>query len=264
MQSATFDDFLENIKKRNIDCKYTPENVIKIKFRMEGQERFSRGRTLGWYYDAPQIKRRIEQYQFLLTGISNKGYKTKIIDTNANVFQTSKGLLNWAEIENMKEASRLINFLTNQQIKSESELEQKATSCFNSRMILVSNLNKTQNQINEISDTLQILKTYKKYKPVYDEWKKLKFKGKFEKENANALKKYDDILKKLKAMFPNTKTLPNIEKLENQKNNLINQVQTMNEEYKQVVKELKEIDYARTAINDYMKTVDKNKKQELE
>ena len=88
-----FEDFLEQLKKKNVECIYTPENVIKIKFRLQGQQRFSRGRTLGWYYDEPQLRKRIEQYQLLKTGVSGKSYKTKIIDTSAEIFQNSKGLL---------------------------------------------------------------------------------------------------------------------------------------------------------------------------
>lgn len=72
MQSTSFEDFLEQLKKKNVECIYTPENVIKIKFRLQGQQRFSRGRTLGWYYDEPQLRKRIEQYQFLKTGKSGK------------------------------------------------------------------------------------------------------------------------------------------------------------------------------------------------
>lgn len=77
---------------------------------MQGQQRFSRGRTLGWYYDEPQLRKRIEQYQFLKTGKSGKIYRTRIIDTSTDVFQTSKGLLHWANIKNMQEVSKLINF----------------------------------------------------------------------------------------------------------------------------------------------------------
>lgn len=162
MQSATFDEFLENIRKKEIECVYNPENVIKIKFRMKGQERFSRGRTLGWYYDEPQIRRRIEQYQLLKNGISGRNIRTKIVDTSNDVFQTSKGLLHWADIQNMKEASRLINYLTTHNLHSQEELEKSATSTYNDRMVIVSRLNSYQNRINELSDVIKVLRTYKK------------------------------------------------------------------------------------------------------
>lgn len=59
MESESFDNFLKKLCEKDIECIYTPDNLIKIKFRMtvQGQERFARGKTLGWYYDEPQIRR---------------------------------------------------------------------------------------------------------------------------------------------------------------------------------------------------------------
>lgn len=264
MQSSTFDEFLENIRKKEIECVYTPKNVIKIKFRMKGQERFSRGRTLGWYYDEPQIRRRIEQYQLLKTGVSGKNIRTKIIDTSSNVFQTSKGLLHWADIQNMKEASKFINYLTTHNLHSQEELEKSATSMYNNRMITVSKLNSYQNRIDELSDIIKLLRIYKKYKPVHNQYLHSKSKTKFKKENANALLKYDDVVEKLKQIFTDKK-LPNLEQLEKEKAELISQVKTLNEEYKQIISELEEIEYAQKSVNEYIKTMNKTtSKDELE
>lgn len=264
MQSADFDDFLKNIRAKNIECIYTPKNVIKIKFRMtnDGQERFARGRTLGWYYDEPQIRKRIEQYQLLKTGVSGKKYKTKIIDTSTKVFQTSKGLLHWANIQNMKEASKLINFLTTHNLHSQDELENSATLKYNNRMVIVSKLNQKQNQINELSDIIAMLRTYDKYKPIHDKYREAKNKESFKKENVTALKKYNDIARDLLKLFPDKK-LPNLEKLIKEKDELIAQVKNMNEEYKQIISELKEIEYAQQALNEYLNTVDKSKNQNI-
>lgn len=167
MQSTSFEDFLEQLKKKNVECIYTPENVIKIKFRLQGQQRFSRGRTLGWYYDEPQLRKRIEQYQFLKTGKSGKTYRTRIIDTSTDVFQTSKGLLHWANIKNMQEVSKLINFLSENNMRSESDIENRAAEKYNDRMVIVSKLNRTQNQINDIADVIKLIRTYEKYKPYH-------------------------------------------------------------------------------------------------
>lgn len=266
MQSESFDDFLNKIRSKNIECVYTPDNVIKIKFRMQGQERFARGKTLGWYYDEPQIRKRIEQYLFLKTGVSGRTYRTKIIDTSREVFQTSKGLLNWAEIQNMQEVSRLINFLSTRNIGSEQELENKATSTYNDRMILVASLNKIQGQIDDIYDRIKLLRTYKKYKPVYDGYRKSGMSQKYKKENSSAIQTYERVVENLTELYPD-RHLPSLETLERNRTDLIEQRKQMNEKYKQTVAELKEIEYAQTSINEYMKNIDKSqqkKKDELE
>ena len=265
MESDNFEDFLDRIRKKNIECVYTPENKIKIKFRMQGQERFARGRTLGWYYDEPQIRRRIEQYRFLQTGVSQKAVKTKIIDTSSDVFQTSKGLLHWAEIQNMKETSKIINFLSVNNIRSETELESKATATYNERMMTVMSLNKMQQEIDSLSDTIRLLRAYKKYKPVYDGYKNSNKSKRYFKEHQVDIEKYEGIVRQMNNMYPNKK-IPNLENLESQKRSLIQRRSEMNDTYKRIIAELKEIEFAQTTINDYIKNMNRSqkRKQELE
>lgn len=263
MESSTFEDFLRNIKAKNIECVYRSDNVIKIKFRMPGQERFSRGKTLGWYYDEPQIRKRIEQYQFIKTGVSGKTVRTKIIDTNTEIFQTEKGLLHWAEIENMKEASRLINFLTTHNLQSETELNNAATETYNKRMVLVGKLNQTQSKIQQLNDEIKMLRTYKKYKPYADGLKQASSKRRYEKDNAAELEKYRSIVAELKMYYPNN-VLPNLERLERERSELIADVKTMNEEYRKIVNELKEIEYAQQSIQEYVKGIDGSRKNSHE
>ena len=260
MQSTSFEDFLNKLAGCNIEYKYTPENVIKIKFKLQGQQRFSRGRTLGWYYDEPQLRKRIEQYQLLKTGVSGKSYKTKIIDTSAEIFQNSKGLLHWANIKNMQEAADAINLLTSENYQ---KLESSATNKYNERMVIVSQLNAKQHQIDELSDTIKLIRTYEKYKPIHKKYLSHKDKKQFKKENITALKKYDDAVKNLLTLYPDRK-LPPLDKLEDEKKNLLDEVRKMNERYKQIVAELKEIEFARQSIDDYLNNQKKSHSQDLQ
>lgn len=266
MQSSDFEDFLKKVREKNIECIYTPQNHIKIKFRMtvQGQEKFARGKTLGWYYDEPQIRRRIEQYNLLKNGVSGRTYRTKIIDTSQEVFQTSKGLLHWADLENMKEASKLINFLTTHNLSSEQELDSTATATYNKRMILVAKLNKLQQQIDDKREIIGLLRGYKKYKPIYDEYAQSKNKRRYKKDNAFAIEKYESIVEKMVEMFGKEKKIPNLSNLERERTALIEQRKQMNEEYKSIVEELREIEYAQASINEYMKTINANKSKENE
>ena len=262
MESKDFDDFLEKIRGKNIECVYTPQNVIKIKFRMPGQEKFARGRTIGWYYDEPQIKKRIEQYHILNTGVSGRDIHTKIIDTSKDVFQNSKGLLNWAEIQNMKEASRLINFLSTHQIQSQNEFENKAAMTYNERMAIVAKLNGLQSKIDDIYDCIKDIRKYKKYKPVYDEYRRLGGSPKYKKEHASAIENYENVVKELTEIYPDKK-LPKLETLERQRAELMEQRKTLNEEYKRIVGELKEFEFARESLEQYFKNNDRSRNKGL-
>ena len=208
---------------------------------------------------------RIEQYRFLQTGVSQNAVKTKIIDTSSDVFQTSKGLLHWAEIQNMKETSKIINFLSVNNIRSETELESKATATYNERMMTVMSLNKMQQEIDSLSDTIRLLRAYKKYKPVYDGYKNSNKSKRYFKEHQVDIEKYEGIVRQMNNMYPDKK-IPNLENLESQKRSLIQQRSEMNDTYKRIVAELKEIEFAQTTINDYIKNMNRSqkRKQELE
>lgn len=115
-------------EKKGIEVSYNPEHKIDLKFKMTGQERWSRARTLGWYYETPQIKKRIEEFKMLKTGRLSYQQKTKIMDTDK--FEGAYSVQRWANIQNMKEASRVINILTNAGVKNTDEIESKSLSFF--------------------------------------------------------------------------------------------------------------------------------------
>lgn len=60
MKSFSFEDFLRRCKKKNIEVVYEPTHKHKIKYRLEGQQRFVRGETLGEFYTADAIAEQIE------------------------------------------------------------------------------------------------------------------------------------------------------------------------------------------------------------
>lgn len=156
MQSTSFEDFLNKLAGCNIEYKYTPENVIKIKFKLQGQQRFSRGRTSVGIMMNLNCGNALNSIN-CLKQVYPKSYKTKIIDTSAEIFQNSKGLLHWANIKNMQEAADAINLLTSENYQ---DLESSATNKYNERMVIVSQLNAKQHQIDELSDTIKLIRTY--------------------------------------------------------------------------------------------------------
>lgn len=260
MESENFDDFLAKIRAKNIEVVYNPQNVIKIKFRMPGQERFARGRTLGWFYDEPQIKRRIEQCYLLKTGQRQTPKKSKLIDTSQEKFQNSKYLERWADIKNMQEVSKLINLLSEYNVSSQEELENKAIERYGERVQLVGELNAISRNIGDVDDSIKLLQAYMKYKPVNDEYKASKNKKKFVAEHEKELRKYDKIKEDLLVLYPNRK-LPNLEKLYTRKSELIAKRKEKNSEYKKIVAELEKLDNARTTIQEYLnKANEQNKK----
>ena len=85
-----------------------------ISFRAEGQERFTRAKTIGENYTEERLKERIAgrnpRKQRMQT--ERKGISLIIDIQNSIKAQESKGYAHWAKIHNLQEAARTINYLT--------------------------------------------------------------------------------------------------------------------------------------------------------
>jgi hypothetical protein len=105
-RADSFEDFLEKCSLNNIETVYQPDKKVSLKFRMSGQERFTRAKTLGYYYTPESIQKRIRNYAY---------HRRNIINTSR--FE-AKGLQRWADIQNMKNVAEMINLLESHNIYS--------------------------------------------------------------------------------------------------------------------------------------------------
>lgn len=254
MRSDTFDDFLEKCKANNIEVVYNPNHKIDLKFRLEGQERFTRAKTIGWYYETPQIQKRIANYKRHREQSISYTTRTKIIDTGSEKFQAAKGLERWADIQNMKEAAKVIDILTQYSIESTDAVQPAAITASMHRAKLVEELNSLQKNITAISETIEALRSFQKYRPIMQNMKTLpdRKKKSYLEKYAHEIERYKAAGSKLKAAYPDGK-VPSEEMLVKKRNALIEQRDKANTEYKAVKTELKDIDYARQAIDDYLR-----------
>ena len=265
-QSENFDDFLKKCRESGIEVSYIPEHKIDLKFRMKGQQKWSRAKTLGWYYETKQIKRRIEMYK----GVLNYTPRTKIIKTTAEKFQDSFYLNRWADIQNMKEASRVINILTKYEIQDNIDLENHALSDYARMGALSEELNTINTQIEDLSAKIKTARTYLKYKPIMDELKALteRKKKKFSEVHADEINCFHKVSKQLKEWFPDG-SIPTPESMERKQEKLIQDRQSKHENYKAMKSQISELNYARQALDDFLKNErdlqeQKRKKSDLE
>ena len=127
-------------------------------------------------------------------------------------------------------------------------------------------LNSLQKNITAISETIEALRVFQKYRPIMQNMKALpdRKKKSYAEKYAHEIEKYKAAGSKLKAAYPDGK-VPSEETLVKQRNAWIEQREQLNSEYQAVKAELKDIDYARQAIDDYLQmqhTVSEQKKRE--
>ena len=264
--AVDFDDFLIKCRQHGIEIEYNPERIIDLKFRLEGQQRFTRSRTLGWYYETPQIKRRIEMYKKVM----NYKHDYSIIRTDTEQMQFSSGLQRWADLQNMKNASKIINMLTKYSVQDNVDLEDKYLSRMAVRGAIVGKLDPLQKEISLLKKKKQAVVTLLKHKPVIDELRTLsgRKKSKFEKKHQADIFAHNQALKQLHDFFPNNH-FPNVPTLDKQISEKTAEFDNLNKQYNEVVAKNKELEYCRQPLDEYLRQErsqiqQKKKKNQLE
>ena len=248
--AVDFDDFLVKCRQHGIEVEYNPERVIDLKFRLDEQQRFTRSRTLGWYYETPQIKRRIETYKKVM----NYKHDYSIIRTDTEQMQFSSGLQLWADLQNMKNASKIINMLTKYDVQDNIDLEGKCLSGMTVRGAIVGKLEPLQKEISELKKKKQAVVTLLKHKPIIDELRTLsgRKKSKFEKEHQEEISIHNQALKQLQEYFPDNR-FPNVSFLDKKISEKTAEFDKLNKQYNEVVARNKELEYCRQQLKEYIR-----------
>lgn len=263
MQSEDFDDFLRKCPEHGVLVPYNPQHKIDLKFMLEEQKKnnpkakFTRARTLGWYYETPQLIRMIDSYHSRMNFVA----RTKIIRTKIG---DSSALEQYAMRENMKETSKALNLLTKEGVTRE-EIQQAAQLSFIRSATLARQSNKLKSDISNMDLLIKTIKVYNKYKPVRDELRSLtgKKKSKFYEEHQDEFTKLREASDKLNEWFPNG-NVPTLEMVEKKRQTFVAERAKKDEEYKTVKAETEKLEKAMQTVEDYLsneRTAQKKKKR---
>lgn len=206
--SEDFNDFLLKCADFGILVDYNPDHKIDLKFMLAAQKernpraKFTRAKTLGYFYESKQIARRIESYKYQMSHTP----RARIIRTTAERFQQSQGLQNWADRENMKAASKAINEMTADNSTLE-ELESAAHKAFAIRMSASSAMNQYRESINETAALLELVEEFVKYIDIHKNYKSLtgREQTKFGKQCSYELSEYDRLRAEIRKIIPEGK-----------------------------------------------------------
>ena len=263
-ESEDFDDFLRVCKERGIEVVYNPEHVIDLKFKLTGQKKFTRSRTLGWYYETKQIIKRIELYN----GIIRTHEKSNLIDTQTEKMQNSSALQHWAEIENMKRTAKALNQLTEYTEKDRESIEKKLFAAHTQVGFWVDKLNSLKTEIDDLDVKIKVARKVQKLKPVIDKLNTLsgREKKRFESEHQAEISDYRKSVKHLKEMFPSG-NVPTPETMEKKRNALAEERSIKHDEYLSLKAKVSELEKAHKTVDDFLrqeKIAVKKRKKEIE
>ena len=244
-----YDDFLRLMQEAGYEIK--PGKYIS--FRAEGQERFTRSKTIGENYTEERIKERIagrtprkSQRQTTPKGISLIGdiqERIRLID--------SKGYEYKAKLTILKEAARTLNYLTENNLLQYADLEKKVEDVHSSYDRTGKELKGVEARLREVQPLIKNISNYHRLKPVYDAFQKAKDKPGFKAKHEAELVIFEAARSTLLAMQGDEK-LPSLKTLQAQQQRLLDEQQRLYDERAKLKKEVKQIETIKSNVDTFL------------
>ena len=244
-----YDDFLRLMQEAGYEIK----TGKYISFRAEGQERFTRSKTIGENYTEERIKERIagrtprrSQRQTTPKGISLIGdiqERIRLID--------SKGYEHKAKLTILKEAARTLNYLTENNLLQYADLEKKVEDVHSSYDRTGKELKVVEARLREVQPLIKNISNYQRLKPVYDAFQKAKDKPGFKAKHAAELVIFEAARSTLLAMQGDEK-LPSLKTLQAQQQRLLDEQQRLYDERAKLKKEVKQIETIKSNVDTFL------------
>ena len=244
-----YDDFLRLMQEAGYEIK--PGKYIS--FRAEGQDRFTRSKTIGENYTEERIKERIagrtprrSQRQTTPKGISLIGdiqERIRLID--------SKGYEHKAKLTILKEAARTLNYLTDNNLLQYADLEKKVEDVHSSYDRTGKELKGVEARLREVQPLIKNISNYQRLKPVYDAFQKAKDKPGFKAKHEAELVIFEAARSTLLAMQGDEK-LPSLKTLQAEQQRLLEEQQRLYDERAKLKKEAKHIETIKSNVDTFL------------
>lgn len=215
-----------------------------ISFKAKDRERFIRGKTLGGYYAEDSIKERVSKNAIHSPKKDSRRINLIIDIQNCIKAQESKGYEHWSKIYNLKQASRTLNFLTENNLTTYEDLEKAADKIHSDFDTLIHKIKSAERQINENAILIKQLEIYRQYRPIYLKLQKVKNKDGFTQKFQRELILYEAAVKHLKGTNP-----PPLETLKTENEKLSENKKKLYEEYKALKTKSAEIEVIRSNVD---------------
>lgn len=245
-----YDDFLRLMQEAGYEIK----TGKYISFRAEGQERFTRSKTIGENYTEERIKERIagrtprrSQRQTTPKSISLIGdiqERIRLID--------SKGYEHKAKLTILKEAARTLNYLTENNLLQYADLEKKVEDIHSSYDRTGKELKGVEARLREVQPLIKNISNYQRLKPVYDAFQKAKDKPSFKAKHEAELVIFEAARSTLLAMQGDEK-MPSLKTLQAEQQRLLEEQQRLYDERAKLKKEARMIDTLKANVDDFLK-----------
>lgn len=243
--SSNFEDLIRRLQNEGYEIK----RGKYISCRASSQERFTRMKTLGADYTEEAVAARI-------AGRPRPSIQPKKDDKRINLLidiqnnikaQENAGFAHWAKINNLKQAAKTMNFLTEHGISSYEVLKEKTMVVVANSDRLLASIKTTESRMADLALLMKHADTYRKLKPIYDRYRKSSDKEKFLRGHESDIILFEASAKALKGM--KIEKLPLAENMKAEHSALAAEKENLYTEYKVARKEAAEFNVIKQNVD---------------
>ena len=255
--AADFEDLLRRLQKEGYEIK----RGKYISCRAPGQERFTRLKTLGVDYTEEALAARIAgRSRPSRQPKQQNGKISLLIDIQNNIkVQQSAGFTHWAKLNNLKQAAKTMNFLTEHSIGRYEELESRLAAMSERRDTTHAEIKRIESRSAELALVMKHAAIYRQLKPLYDHYRKSGDKEKFLRGHESEIILFEAAARELKRL--GAVPLPTTESMKKELANLTAEKERLLAEYKAARTEAQEYDTVKQNV-DALLTVPKEQEQQ--
>ena len=257
-----YDEFLKLMQEAGYEIK----TGKYISFRAEGQERFTRSKTIGENYTEERIRERIQgRNPRKLQRQSDRSSISLISRIQERITEVgSKGYEHKAKLTILKEAARTLNYLTENNLLQYADLEKKVEDVHSSYSRTGENLKAVEARLRTVQPLIKNIGNYQKLKSVWDAYMKAKDKPAFRANHEAELVIFEAAKSTLLAMQGDEK-LPSLKSLQAEQQQILDEQQRLYDERAKLKKEAKTIDTMKANVDAFLKpSVEQEQEQKRE
>ena len=247
-QAKDFDDFLRLLQEQSYEVK----RGKYVSFRAPGQERFTRCKTLGEAYTEEAIIERIKGRFVERKPKENRKISLRIDLENSIKAQQSAGYEKWAKLHNLKQAARTLNFLTEHEIDSYPDLENRVAEITATSTEAAAALKAAERRLAEMSVLIKDVATYKELHPLVQEYQRAADKKQFRRRHEGTLILYEAAAKALKGQ--GFQKLPDLYTLKAEYKQLAEQKDQMQRQYNDAKRQMQEYGIIKQNVDGILRT----------
>ena len=167
---SSYDEFLAAMRREGYEIQ-TTRKALSFRLASEGQERFTRAKTLGADYTPEAIKERIGQPvkrpRRRAAPLQKNGRVNLLLDIQSRLQGRGPGYERWLKIHNLKEAAKTLNYLTEHNITDYELLAAQAVSVSENFDKTATSIKQYEHRMEQITELKKHIINYAKTRDTY-------------------------------------------------------------------------------------------------